>query len=405
MDLFDKCLRHSRVDTAREYGVYPYFHELESAQDDVVWMNGKEIIMLGSNNYLGLAADSRVRQAAIRAIEKYGSACSGSRFLNGHLDLHQQLEKAQAEFLRKEACLCFSTGFQSNLGIISAIAGRGDYILSDSINDGCRLSFARCYKYPHSQISELERLLAKIRSEQPTAGILIVSDGVFSMEGELCRLPEIVALARQYQARILIDDAHGLGVLGARGAGTAEHFGLEDEVDLIMNTFSKSYAALGGCVSGPARVIDYIKHVSRPFIFSASLAPAMVNSAYEALKILQAEPELVQKVQENSRFMYAELKNYPAVQLLDKGNDFVPIIAILSGSPARTLYAAKLLFEAGVYLNPVLPPAVPEHSCLLRSSYSATQSPDLLRRAAAIIGKVFSEIDQTTELDLSTIEI
>ncbi|MDO5738206.1 MAG: aminotransferase class I/II-fold pyridoxal phosphate-dependent enzyme [Eubacteriales bacterium] len=411
MDIFEKCRLYKRVEIAKQYGIYPYFHEISSAQDNVVTMEGHEVIMLGSNNYLGLTSDPRVKAAAIASIEHYGTGCSGSRFLNGNLDLHRKLEEAQARFLKKEACLCFSTGFQSNLGIISAIAGRNDYILSDalnhaSINDACRLSFAKTYKYAHSDMGELERLLRRIRgSGSKEAGILIVSDGVFSMEGEICKLPEIVDLARQYNARILIDDAHGLGVLGASGAGTAEHFGLEAEVDLIMNTFSKSYASLGGCVAGSADVINYIKHVSRPFIFSASISPAMAASALAAQEILASEPERVTQVQENSRFMWAELQKYPAVKLLDKGNDIIPIIAILSGNPARTLYSAQALLTAGVYVNPVLPPAVDENSCLLRSSYSATQSKEILAKAAAIIGTTFAKLDADPNLDFDSIKI
>lgn len=397
MDLFQKCYEYHRVDDAKKLNVYPYFNALTSGQDNIVLINGKRTIMLGSNNYLGLTSDERVKEAAIKAIEKYGSGCSGSRFLNGTLDLHANLEEEQAAFLNKEACVTFSTGFQSNLSIISAITDRNDFILTDSFNhasivDGTRLTFAKTMKYKHNDMAHLEKLLKKCSAEEKKGGVLIVTDGVFSMEGEICNLPEIVKLAKQYGARILVDDAHALGVLGKRGAGTAEYFGLEDEVDLIMNTFSKSYASLGGCVVGEKKVIEYIKHVARPFIFSASIPPAQVAAAHESLRILRAEPERVTRIHEVTKKMKTMLKQFPHVDVRESNNDLVPIIPLVTGTVTNTLYAAKCLLESGIYVNPVLPPAVSNGNCLLRTSYTATQSDELLEEAAAIIGNVFEYI-------------
>jgi 8-amino-7-oxononanoate synthase len=406
MDLFEKCRAYTRARDVMELGVYPYFHVLTSGQDTVVTMEGRKTIMLGSNNYLGLTADPRVKEAAIKAVEKYGSGCSGSRFLNGTLDLHIDLEQALARFLQKEDCVVFSTGFQSNLSIISAIAGRNDYILSDNTNhasivDGTRLSFARTLKYKHNDMDDLERLLEHCAADEK-CGILIVTDGVFSMEGDICDLPSIVRLARRYGARILIDDAHSIGVLGEKGRGTAEYFGLTDEVDLIMNTFSKTLASLGGCVVGDKSVIHYIKHNARPFIFSASIPPAQVAAAREALRILEAEPERVHRLNDIARYMRNGLKSLPSVKVHDSGNDIVPIIPILTGTELRTLFTSKMLFEAGVYVNPVFPPAVAADSCLLRTSYTATHTDEQLNEALEIIGSVYSCMEQQTDFDFDT---
>lgn len=403
MDIFQKCREYTRARQAMAMGVYPFFHMLTSGQDTEVIMDGRRTIMLGSNNYLGLTADSRVKAAAIRAVEKYGSGCSGSRFLNGTLDLHVQLEQDMARFLQKEDCLIFSTGFQSNLSIISAIACRSDYILSDSMNhasivDGTRLSFARTIKYRHNDMDDLKRLLERCAADEK-AGILIVTDGVFSMEGEICNLPDIVKLARQYGARILVDDAHSIGVLGERGRGTAEYFGLTDEVDLIMNTFSKTLASLGGCVVGDEAVIHYIKHTARPFIFSASIPPAQVAAAHEALRILEAEPQRVRRLNEIATYMRRGLARIPAVRVHDSGNEIVPIIPIMTGSVGRTLYTAKNLLDNGVYVNPVFPPAVPQDSCLLRTSYTATHTNEQLDEALQIIAAVYTEMENNKAVD------
>ena len=399
MDIFQKCYDYDIVDEAKAMGVYPYFHELTTGQDNVVEIEGRRTIMLGSNNYLGLTGDQRVKKAAQDAIEHYGSGCSGSRFLNGTLKLHSDLEREQAEFLCKEACLSFSTGFQTNLSVISALAGRNDYILSDALNhasivDGTRLSYAKTYKYTHNDMDSLEKLLIRCSEKATSGGILIITDGVFSMEGEICNLPKIVKLAKKYKARIMVDDAHGLGVLGKNGRGTAEYFGLEDEVDLIMNTFSKSYASLGGCIAGEERVINYIKHIARPFIFSASVPPGQVAAAHEALRILRSEPERVTRVQQITTKMRGLLKECPYVEVHDSNNDIIPIIPLITGTVTQTLYAAKLLLESGVYVNPVLPPAVAEGKCLLRTSYTATQDDALIEEAAGIICGVFKYIHE-----------
>jgi 8-amino-7-oxononanoate synthase len=403
MDLFQKCQDYTRAKQAMALGVYPYFHMLTSGQDTEVIMDGHRTIMLGSNNYLGLTADPRVKEAAIKAVEKYGSGCSGSRFLNGTLDLHVQLEQELAAFLQKEDALIFSTGFQSNLSIISSIAGRGDYILSDTMNhasivDGTRLSFAKTIKYKHNDMEDLERLLERCAADDK-AGILVVTDGVFSMEGDICDLPGIVTLARRYGARILVDDAHAIGVLGERGRGTAEYFGLTSEVDMIMNTFSKTLASLGGCVATSAEVVHFIKHNARPFIFSASIPPAQVAAAREALRILSTEPQRVRRLNEIAAYMRQGLRQLPYVRILDSGNEIVPIIPVMTGSAGRTLFTAKALLDNGVYVNPVFPPAVPSDGCRLRTSYTATHTNAQLDEALGIIGHVFAALADNKEID------
>lgn len=387
MDLFEKCKNYTIAKEAQALGIYPYFHFLESGQDTVVNMEGHRVIMIGSNNYLGLTSHPEVIQAGIDAYKKYGSGCSGSRFLNGTLDLHMQFEKELAEFLHKDSVITFGTGFQSNLGIISAIAGRNDVILCDkenhaSIYDGCRLSYAKMYRYEHNDMEDLERNLKNIPEDK---GILIVTDGVFSMGGDLCKLPEIVALAKKYGARIMIDDAHGLGVFGEHGRGTAEHFGLEDEVDIIMGTFSKSLASLGGFMAGKAEVVDYVKHNSRPFIFSASMTPANTACALAALRILKREPERVKRLQDITNYMRNALKsrNIPIRESV------APIIPINTYDDHKTFYACKVLFEKGVYVNPCISPSVPVGEAIIRTSYTATHTEEQLDEAADIIKDVF----------------
>lgn len=403
MDLFQKCRDFTRAKQAIELGIYPYFHMLNSGQDTEVIMEGRRTLMFGSNNYLGLTSDPRVKEAAIKAVEQYGSGCSGSRFLNGTLDIHVELEQALAKFLQKEDAIIVSTGYQTNLSIISSITGRSDYILSDSMNhasiiDACRLSFARTIKFKHSDMEDLERLLQNC-AEDEKAGILIVTDGVFSMEGEICDLPGIVRLARKYGARIMVDDAHSIGVLGERGRGTAEYFGLNDDVDIIMNTFSKTLASLGGCIAASAEVIHFIKHNARPFIFSASIPPAQIAAARESLRILEAEPQRVRRLNEIAAYMKRGLQSLPYVRIHDSGNELVPIVPILTGSVGRTLYTSRLLLENGVYVNPVLPPAVASTSCLLRTSYTATHTNAQLDEGLGIIGAVYSEMAANTEVD------
>jgi len=392
MDLFTKCRNFDTVKKAKELDVYPYFHELNSKQGPEVIMEGKDMIMIGSNNYLGLTSHPEVVEAGIKAIEKFGSGCSGSRFLNGTLTAHVELEKALAKFLRKEDVVTFSTGFQSNLGIISAIAGRTDYIVCDkenhaSIYDGCRLSFAKMLRYNHSDMEDLERVLKSIDTEK--SGILIVTDGVFSMGGDICKLPEIVRLAKKYGARVMVDDAHGLGVLGEHGRGTAEYFGLEDDVDIYMGTFSKSLASLGGYMAASKEVCEYVRHVSRPFIFCASIPPANVACAKKALEILEREPERVKNLAKISGYMRAGLKR-EGIDIIDI--DPTPIIPIYTYDNLRTFVACKRLFDKGVYVNPVVSPATPVGMSLIRTSYTATHTEEQMDRALKLIKETLEEV-------------
>ena len=385
MDLFDKC-KVELADRTIEAGIYPYFHELESRQGPVVTMEGKRRIMLGSNNYLGLTSHPRVIEAGVRAIEKYGSGCSGSRFLNGTLDLHIELERELADFLEKESCMTFSTGFQSNLGIISAITGRGDYIFCDkenhaSIYDGCKLSYAKTIRFNHSDMEHLEAALQSVPAD---SGKLIVTDGVFSMGGDICKLPEIVELAQKYNARVMVDDAHGFGVLGRGGRGTADYFGLTDKVDIIMGTFSKSLASLGGYMVADKRVVHYVRHTSRPFIFCASITPSNCATAIEALHILKEQPELVDKLSALSSYMRQGL----LARDIKIRDSITPIIPIYTYEEMRTVRKAMELYNEGVYVNPVLPPATPPGESLLRTSYMATLTTELLDEALDIIERV-----------------
>ncbi len=391
MDLFDKCKDFKLADMLIEKGIYPYFHALETKQDTEVVMEGINEIMLGSNNYLGLTIHPEVIEAGKEAILKYGSGCSGSRFLNGTTKLHLELEKELAEFLHKEECVTFSTGFQSNLGIISAICGRNDYIIGDkenhaSIYDGCRLSYAKLLRYEHNDMTDLERQLKAVPED---AGKLIVTDGVFSMGGDLCNLPEIVKLAKKYNARVMIDDAHGFGVIGEGGRGTASHFGLENEVDIIMGTFSKSLASLGGYMVANKTVCNYVRHNSRPFIFAASITPASVQCARKALEILKREPDRPKKLM--------EIADYARKKLKEKGVDirdsFAPIIPINTYDNEITFVACKKLFDKGVYVNSVISPAVPVGQAIIRTSYMATLTKEQIDKATDIIAEVMKELN------------
>ena len=387
-DLFRKCSEYTLAKDLREKGIYAYFHALESRQDVEVMMEGNRRIMLGSNNYLGLTVHPEIIQAGKDALEKYGTGCSGSRFLNGTLQMHLELERELASFLRKEAVMTFSTGFQSNLGIISAIVGHGDYVLCDkenhaSIYDGCKLSYGRMLTYGHSNMEELEIQLKKVPD---SAGRLIVTDGVFSMGGDLAKLPEIVALAKKYGARVMVDDAHGLGVVGEGGRGTASHFGLEDQVDIYMGTFSKSLASLGGYMAASEEVVDFVRHNSRPFIFSASIPPANCAVALAALRYIRAHPELVQRLSSLSAYARQGLIRR-GVSIRDSG-EVTPILPIHTQTAENTLITAMKLYDAGVYVNPVLPPATPPTDCLLRTSYMASHTEELLDEAMDIIAEV-----------------
>ena len=386
MDLFAKCYAPSMADQYRDKGIYPYFRALETRQGPEVVMEGKRRIMLGSNNYLGLTSCPEVVEAGIRALEEFGTGCSGSRFLNGTLTMHLELEHELARFLRKEAATTFSTGFQSNLGIISALVGRSDYMILDrenhaSIYDGTRLSFGRMLRYRHSDMADLERCLQQVPD---TAGALVITDGVFSMGGDIADLPSIVRLAKQYGARVMVDDAHGLGTIGEGGRGTASHFGLEREVDVYMGTFSKSLASLGGYMAADARVVDYVRHNSRPFIFSASIPPASCATALAALRYLEAHPELPKRLGDLSDHFRAALK----ARGLAIRESRTPIVPIFTYQAERTLHIAKDLYENGVYVNTVLPPAAPADGCMLRTSLMATHTEALLDEAADVLQRV-----------------
>ncbi|MBM4325009.1 MAG: pyridoxal phosphate-dependent aminotransferase family protein, partial [Deltaproteobacteria bacterium] len=358
-----------------------------SAQDSEVMVNGKRVIMVGSNNYLGLTNHPRVKEAAIKAVEKYGSGCAGSRFLNGNLEIHEELEAKLARFFRKEAALVFATGYQTNLGAISALVGRNDAAIIDkydhaSIIDGCRLSFGQVKKYRHNDMKDLERVLEASKDK----GKLIIVDGVFSMEGDIADLPPIIKLAKAYGARVMVDDAHGVGVLGKGGRGTAEHFDLEKEVDLIMGTYSKSLAAIGGFVTGSWEVINFIKHTGRSMIFSASLPPALVASVSTALDIIEEQPQLITQLWKNTRKM---LQGYKEMGF-DTGTSETPIVPIILGDTMKVYGMCKLLFQNGIFVNPVASPAVPQGRELLRTSYMATHTEEQLDRvlnAFQVVGR------------------
>ena len=386
MDLFAKCYAPSLADEYRNKGIYPYFRALESRQGPEVVMEGKRRIMLGSNNYLGLTSCPEVVEAGIRALKEYGTGCSGSRFLNGTLTMHLELEAELAKFLRKEAVMTFSTGFQSNLGIISALVGRSDYMILDrenhaSIYDATRLSFGKMLRYKHNDMEDLERCLKQVPE---TAGALIITDGVFSMGGDIADLPNIVRLAKQYGARVMVDDAHGLGTIGEGGRGTASYFGLEKEVDVYMGTFSKSLASLGGYMAAEERVVDYVRHNSRPFIFSASIPPASCATALAALRYLEQHPELPKRLSDLSDHFRSALTSRGLAIRESK----TPIVPIFTYTMDRTLQVAKDLYDNGVYVNTVLPPAAPADGCMLRTSLMATHTEALLDEAADVLQRV-----------------
>ncbi len=370
--LHQKIAQFKDAELIRSQGVYPYFRIVESAQDTEVILNGQKVLMFGSNSYLGLTNHPKIKEAAQKAITKYGTGCAGSRFLNGTLDIHIELEEKLARYVNKQAALLFSTGFQVNLGVLSSITGRNDYLILDeydhaSIIDGSRLSFSRTIKYAHNNMDDLEQKLINLPSE---AMKLIAVDGIFSMEGDIVKLPEIVELADKYGANIMVDDAHSLGVIGELGSGTASHFGLENKVDLIMGTFSKSLASLGGFIAGEAATIDYLKHKARSLIFSASMPPSAVASVIAALEIIQAEPERIEQLWANTKY---------AMQLLheegfDTGVTESPIIPVYIRDNYKTFYITKMLQENGIFVNPVVSPAVPSDSSLIRFSLMATHT-------------------------------
>jgi 8-amino-7-oxononanoate synthase len=384
---FDKCYRYEEADRVRGLGI---FRAIGSAQDPEVTIDGRKMIMLGSNNYLGLTNDPRVKEAAIEAIRRYGSGCAGSRFLNGTLDLHVRLEHRLAEFMKKDAALTFATGFQVNLGAISCLVNKGDSVYLDKqdhacIIDGARLSFGEIRKFRHNDSSDLRR---QMRNDAAARGRFIVVDGVFSMEGDITPLPEIVAAAREFGAGLMVDDAHGIGVLGAHGRGTAEHFGLEDEVDLIMGTFSKSMASVGGFIAGDEKVIDYIKHRARSLIFSAAPPPASVAAALATVDIMESEPERRARLWENTRFLAEGLRSLG----LDTGNSETAVIPVVVGEDVTALRFVRRLHEEGVFVNCVISPATPPGRALIRTSLMATHTREQLSRALDAIEKVGREV-------------
>ncbi len=372
LDIFDKCYNFTRAEEAMATGIYPYFTPIQEVKGNRVRVDGKGMIMVGSNNYLGLINDPRVMKAAREAVERYGVSTCGSRFLNGTLDIHVELEERLAKFMKREAALAFSTGFQTNQGIISTLVGRGDAIITDrmvhaSIIDASRLSYGDILKFKHNDMADMERLISSV---DKNSGKLIVVDGVFSMEGDLANLPAIVEIAKKYNARIMVDDAHGIGVMGKNGRGTAEHFGVEDEIDIVMGTFSKSFASLGGFVAGKQKVISYIKHFARSLIFSASITPASVATVLASLEIIETEPERRQRLWEITKKMKSgfEAMGY------NTGQTETPIIPVIVGDDEVAFMLWKLLREDGVFTNPVIYPAVPKGQSLIRTSYSATHT-------------------------------
>ncbi len=387
MDLLTKCKQFTRHKEIQNAGFYPYFRPISSSMGTEVVVEGKKMLMIGSNNYLGLVSDPRVKEAAADAAMKYGSGCTGSRFLNGTLDIHEELEDKLAKFLKKEKAQVFSTGFQTNLGTISCLVNKNDLIFTDrsdhaSIVDGCRLSFGKTIKFKHNDMEDLERVLRNNSDNE--GGKLIVVDGVFSMEGDICNLPEIVELAKKYEARVMVDDAHSIGVLGDNGRGTTEYYGLADETDMIMGTFSKSFASLGGVIASTAEVIDYIRHFSRALIFSASMPPSAVASCLVALDIIQKEPERRERLWAITRRMHSEFK----AMGFDIGSTQTPIVPIYIGDEMKTFQFWKSLSDEGLFTNPIIPPAVPPGQGLIRTSYTATHTDEQMDRVLETFRKV-----------------
>lgn len=383
------CSRYTAPQEAQLKGIYPYYKPIESEQSTVVKINGKDVLMFGSNSYLGLANDPRLKEAAIEAIKKYGTSCSGSRFLNGTLDIHVALEEKLAKLVGKEATVCFSTGFQVNLGVVSALCGRNDYLLLDSLDhasiiEGSRLSFGKVWKYNHNDMDSLE---AKLKLCNPDSVKLIVADGIFSMEGDIVPLPEMVALAEQYNADIMIDDAHALGVLGHQGRGTADHFGLTDKVDLIMGTFSKSFGSLGGFIASDFDTINYLKHNARSLIFSASMPPSNVAAVSKAIDIMLEEPERIQHLWDVSNYARKQFKE----RGFDTGKSETPIIPLFVRSSEKAFWLCNRLLDDGVFVTPVIAPAVPENDALIRFALMATHTFEQVNEALDKITKAFKE--------------
>ena len=387
-DLFDKIANDSVLQAARmgrEQGIYPYFKPLSETEGTEVVVDGRRLIMIGSNNYLGLTTHPRVRQAAIKAIEQYGTSCTGSRFLNGTLELHKELEQRLAKFMGKEAAIVFSTGYQSNLGAITSLMDKDDIAVCDkdihaSLVDAVKMAGCQMKRFRHNDMADLERVL----SENENAAKMVIVDGVYSMGGDLAKVPEIVALCKQYGARFFLDDAHGLGVMGPGGRGTSIHFNAVDDVDLIMGTFSKSFASLGGVIAGSEDVIDYIQHHARSFIFSASMPPANAAAVLACLDVIEADPSYVLQVHRQSAKVRTALREMG----YNCGESVTPVIPVYTGNEMNTIFAWKSFFDHGIYVNPVVPPGVPPNKSLLRTSYMATHTDEQIEHVI----KTFYEV-------------
>ncbi len=391
MDIFQKCIDWKDPDTVREMGLYPYFRMIASGQDPIVTMNGDAVIMLGSNNYLGLTNHPEIKKAAAEALAAYGTGTAGSRFLNGTLEIHVELEERLARFMQREAALTFSTGFQVNLGVISSLVDRRDVVILDNLDhacilDGARLSFGRVLKYQHNDMDSLEE---RLRSIEPDRGKLIVVDGVFSMEGDVADLVRIVELKDKYGARLMVDDAHGVGVMGEHGRGTSEHLGVEGETDLVMGTFSKSLATVGGFVAGDRPIIEWVKHHARSLIFSAAPPPASVASVIKAIEIIEREPERRQQLWDNTRYMKRAFTDLG----FDTGDSASPVIPLVVGDDMTAFRMTMRLQEEGVFANPVVSPAVPPGRAMIRTSYMATHTREHLDRALEAFAKVGRELE------------
>lgn len=388
--LYDRIAAFKDATAIKEKGLYPYFRAIESGQDTEVVIDGKKVLMFGSNSYLGLTNHPKIKEASKNAIDKYGTGCAGSRFLNGTLDIHIELERRLAAYVGKEAAVLFSTGFQVNLGVISCLLDRNDYLILDeydhaSIIDGSRLSFSRSIKYAHNDMDDLRKKLSRLPED---AAKLIVADGIFSMEGDLVNLPEIVKIANEFGANIMMDDAHSLGVIGFNGSGTASHFGLTDEVDLIMGTFSKSLASLGGFIAGTEETIEFVKHRARSLMFSASMPPAAVASVIAALDIIESEPERIDKLWANT--------NYAKKLLIEAGFDIghtdSPIIPVYIRDNDKTFMVTNILSNNGIFVNPVVSPAVPSDSSLIRFSLMATHTFEQIEEAITKLSAAAKEV-------------
>jgi 8-amino-7-oxononanoate synthase len=389
--LLNRVKEFTRIKDWRDQGVYPYSKVIESEQDTEVVINGKKILMFGSNSYLGLTNHPLVKEAAIEATRKYGTGCAGSRFLNGTLDLHIELEELLAKFLKREAVMVYSTGFQANIGALGPLVGRQDLILIDervhaSIIEATRLTYGRVLKFKHNDMADLARLLEKADPEQLK---YIVVDGIFSMEGDIADLPEITRLAEKHNCMVVVDDAHAVGVIGELGIGTGSHFGIHDKVDMQIGTFSKSFASLGGFIATNSEVADYLKHTSRSYLFSASMPPSAVASVIASVNILQAEPERLAQLQFNTDYCIQRLKKLGFVI----GNTSSPIVPVFIFDEIKTFLFSKMCFDAGLFVNPVVSPAVPPNECLVRFSLMATHSIEQIDRAIDIMYKIAKQLD------------